>query len=106
MLYDFSSAVSSHRSSPFWAMSCIRKVSPTAPSVALGTLGLAFYRHGGDYVAIEGRSMVIGAVALGAYSVTVCQLLMCADWSALRATVAALAIWLVVAVGLKQFLIG
>ena len=46
-----------------------------APSVALGTLALAFYRHGGDYVAIEGRSMVIGAVALGAYSVTVCQLL-------------------------------
>jgi hypothetical protein len=77
-----------------------------APSVALGTLGLAFYRHGGDYVAIEGRSMVIGAVALGAYSVTVCQLLTRADWSALRATVAALAIWLVVAVGSKQFLIG
>jgi hypothetical protein len=50
--------------------------------------------------------MVIGAVALGAYSITVCQLLMRADWSALRATVAALAIWLVVAVGLKQFLIG
>lgn len=77
-----------------------------APSVALATLGLAFWKHGGDYVAIEVRSMVLGAVALAAYSAAVCQLLMRADWPALRATLAAFAIWLVVAIGLERLLIG
>jgi Protein of unknown function (DUF3147) len=77
-----------------------------APSVALATLGLAFYKHGGTYVAVEGRSMILGALALAAYSLVVCQLLMRANWSALKATVAALAVWIVVAVSLKQMLIG
>jgi hypothetical protein len=77
-----------------------------APSVALATLGLTFFKHGGDYVAIEGRSMILGSIALAAYSMVVCQLLMRADWSALKATLAALAIWVVVAAGLKQVLIG
>jgi Protein of unknown function (DUF3147) len=39
-----------------------------APSVALATLTLAFWKHGGDYVSIEGRSMILGAVALAVYS--------------------------------------
>lgn len=77
-----------------------------APSVALATLGLAFSKHGGDYVAIEGRSMILGSIALAAYSFVVCQLLIRAEWSALKATLAALAVWLVAAIGLKQFLIG
>jgi hypothetical protein len=77
-----------------------------APSVALATLGLAFWKHGGEYVAIEGRSMVLGAFALTAYSLVVCQLLMRANWSAPKATLVALAIWLAVAAGLKQVLIG
>jgi hypothetical protein len=49
---------------------------------------------------------VLGAVALAAYSAAVCQLLMRADWPALRATLAAFAIWLVVAIGLERLLIG
>ncbi|MCS3546063.1 putative membrane protein (GlpM family) [Bradyrhizobium japonicum] len=77
-----------------------------APSVALATLGLAFSKHGGDYVVIEGRSMVLGSIALAAYSCVVCQLLMRAEWSALKATLAALAVWLMAAIGLKQLLIG
>ena len=77
-----------------------------APSVALVTLALAFSKHGGDYVAIEGRSMVLGSIALAAYSCVVCQLLMRAEWSALKATLAALAVWLVAAIGLKLLLIG
>lgn len=77
-----------------------------APSVALATLGLAFWKHGGDYVAIESRSMILGAVALAAYSFVVCQLLMRAKWSALSATTGALAVWIVVAVGLKQLWLG
>jgi hypothetical protein len=75
-----------------------------APSVALATLGLAFWKHGGEYVAIEGRSMILGAFALTAYSLVVCQLR--ANWSAPKATLVALAIWLAVAAGLKQVLIG
>jgi hypothetical protein len=47
-----------------------------APSVALATLTLAFWKHGGRYVATEGRSMIIGAIALAVYSFLVCQLLM------------------------------
>jgi hypothetical protein len=77
-----------------------------APSVALATLSLPFLKHGGGYVAIEGRSMLLGALALGVYSLVVCQLLMRAHWSALKATAAALTVWIVVAVGLKQMLIG
>ena len=77
-----------------------------APSVALATLGLAFWKHDGDYVAIEARSMVLGAIAFAAYSFTVCQLLMRAGWSALRATLAAFSIWLAVAIGLERLLIG
>lgn len=77
-----------------------------APSVALATIGLAFWKHGGDYVAIEGRSMILGSIALAVYSFVVCRLLMRADWSALKATLAAFAIWLVAAAGLEQVLIG
>jgi hypothetical protein len=77
-----------------------------APSVALATLSLVFFKHGGSYVATEGRSMVLGGLALAAYSLVVCQLLMRADWSALKATAAALTVWIVVAIGLKQILIG
>jgi uncharacterized membrane protein (GlpM family) len=39
-----------------------------APSVALASLGLAFAKHGAAYAAIEGRSMMIGAIAFFAYS--------------------------------------
>jgi uncharacterized membrane protein (GlpM family) len=39
-----------------------------APSVALASLALAFSEHGSDYVAIEARSMVVGAGALFLYA--------------------------------------
>ncbi len=39
-----------------------------APSVALVTLALAYAKHGRGYVALEGRSMVLGALALLAYA--------------------------------------
>lgn len=77
-----------------------------APSVALATLSLAFFQHGGSYVATEVRSMVIGSIAVAGYSFVVCQLLMRAHWSALKAACAALGAWIVLAVGLKQILIG
>jgi len=77
-----------------------------APSIALATLTLAFWTHGRPYVSTEGRSMIIGAVALTVYSLLVCQLLMRARWSAPLATLAAVAAWLGVAIGLKQALLG
>lgn len=39
-----------------------------APSVAIATLALAYCKQGGDHVAIEGRSMLIGSAALLVYS--------------------------------------
>jgi inorganic pyrophosphatase len=77
-----------------------------APSVALATLPLAFWKDGASTVSVEGRSMIFGAVALAAYSFVVCQLLMRARWSAEAATIAALAGWLVVALGLERALPG
>ncbi|HEY3269109.1 MAG TPA: hypothetical protein VGM37_19535 [Armatimonadota bacterium] len=46
-------------------------VFAAAASVALATLGMAFAKHGGDYAAAEGRSMVLGGVALIAYTLVV-----------------------------------
>lgn len=77
-----------------------------APSVALATLTLAFWKHGGAYVSTEGRSMILGAIALGVYSVLVCQFLMRVRCSAVATTLAAIAAWLAIAVGLKQALLG
>jgi hypothetical protein len=77
-----------------------------APSVALATLTLAFWKHGRLYVAMEGRSMILGAIALAVYSVLVCQLLMRLRCSAPAATLAATVIWLGVAIGFKLALLG
>ena len=40
----------------------------SAPSLAIATLALAFFKDGSAYAAIESRSMVIGAMGLVAYS--------------------------------------
>src|SRR3954468_2453416 len=65
-----------------------------APSVALATLTLAFWKHGPEYVGTESRSMILGAVALAAYSFFVCQLMMLPRLSALVASLCASVIWL------------
>jgi hypothetical protein len=77
-----------------------------APSVALATLSLTFWKEAAGYVAIEGRSMLIGAFALALYSLVVCQLLMRARLSALLSTGAATALWLTMAIGAEALLIG
>jgi hypothetical protein len=77
-----------------------------APSVALATLGPAFWRQGGSYVAIEGRSMVLGAIALAVYAFVVCQLLARLRWSALTSTAVAAVVWFAVALGLKAAWLG
>jgi hypothetical protein len=77
-----------------------------APSIALATLMLAFHEQGADYVATESRSMIVGALALAAYSWSVCQLMMRFRWSALAATGASLAVWLILALGSLPLLRG
>jgi Protein of unknown function (DUF3147) len=77
-----------------------------APSVALATLSLALFQQGPSYVAIEARSMVLGALALGVYSFVVCQLMMRFRWSALQATALACLAWLVVALAAQHVLLG
>jgi len=77
-----------------------------APSVALATLSLALWKEGSTYASIEGRSMILGSFALALYSLVVCQLLMRFRWSALAATTTAILLWLVLAIGSKQLIIG
>ena len=76
-----------------------------APSVALATLGLTIAKHGGDYAAVEGRSLLIGAAALFAYSRLTSWLLMRPRWRCLPAALASLAVWFVVALGLWALMI-
>jgi len=75
-----------------------------APSVALATLTLAFLKQGDDYVAHEGRSMILGALAMILYSIAVCQLLVRLRWSALTATTMTLFLWGTVALGSQWLL--
>jgi uncharacterized membrane protein (GlpM family) len=72
-----------------------------APSIALATLGLAVWKQGADYVATEASTMLLGAVALSAYSLAVCELINRVRTRALIATTAALPVWFAVAFGLK-----
>jgi uncharacterized protein DUF3147 len=46
-----------------------------APSIALATILITLSQKGAPFVAVEGRSMIVGAVALAAYSWTVCVLI-------------------------------
>jgi hypothetical protein len=73
-----------------------------APSVALATLILTFLKEGNGYVSMEGRSMLLGAIALTFYSIAVSQLLMRFRWSALSAATLTLSLWLAIAFGALQ----
>src|SRR4051794_12441811 len=71
-----------------------------APSVALATLGIAFYQHGAGYASLQTRAMIAGAIALAIYSALVCHLLVRAKLRAVTATLLSLVVWFVVAFGL------
>jgi hypothetical protein len=73
-----------------------------APSVALATLGIAVALHGASYAAVQSQAMMLGAVALGLYSVVVCQLLMRFRVGATTATLVSLPVWLAFALGLHM----
>jgi hypothetical protein len=71
-----------------------------APSVALATVTLAVLKNGRAYAAVESRSMLAGAVAMGVAAWIVCQLMMRRNIHALPATLCAIAGWFAVAFGL------
>jgi hypothetical protein len=64
-----------------------------APSVALATVGLTIHSNGSHYVAIEARSMILGALCFMIYAALVCKALMCTKASALKATIALFPVW-------------
>src|ERR1700750_1267214 len=72
-----------------------------APSIALATLLITMSQKGAPFAAVEGRSMIVGAVALAAYSWTVCVLLKKFLMSSWTATVGALVVWFVGAFGIS-----
>ncbi len=71
-----------------------------APSVALATLALTIGRRGAAYAAVECRSMLIGAAALGLYAWVVCQFIARRRVQPLSATLYGLPVWFLAAFGL------
>jgi len=71
-----------------------------APSVALATLGLAIHKDGATYTALECRSMIAGAVALGIYAWAACRAMKRHRVSPAAATLYGLSIWFAGAFGL------
>ena len=72
-----------------------------APSIAVATLLITLSQKGAPFAALEGRSMIVGAFALAAYSWTVCVLLKKFLLSSWTATMAALIVWFAVALGVS-----
>lgn len=77
-----------------------------APSVALATLALTIHKQGASYAAIEGRSMILGAVAFFLCASVTSWAMVRRKWPALPVTLAALAIWLGSALLLQRIFVG
>ena len=71
-----------------------------AHSVALATLALTFHKDGHAYAALEGRSMLLRAVAMAVYAWVVAMILFRARPNTLLVTSTSLLTWFVVAFGL------
>ena len=77
-----------------------------APSIALATLLITLSQKSAAFAAIEGRSMIVGAVALAVFSWVVCVLLKKFLLTSWTATLAALVVWFAVAFGVSATLFG
>ena len=77
-----------------------------APSIALATISMTLLQSGAPFAAVEGRSMIVGALAMGTYSWIVSVLIKKLSMSSLSATIAALTVWFAVAFGLTAMLFG
>ena len=71
-----------------------------APSVALATLALTIAKKGNAYAAVEGKSMIVAAIALGLYCQTVSWVMMRFKWPSLVVTLMSMLLWFAVAFGL------
>lgn len=71
-----------------------------APSVALATLGLTMASEGMAYAGLEGRSMIVGAVAFLVYAWMVSRIMMHGRARARWLTLAGLVVWFAVAFGI------
>ena len=71
-----------------------------APSVALATLTLTYLTKGDSIAGLEGRSMVVGAIALLAYSLVTGWMLLGRRMGSMAAAATALAVWGAVAFGI------
>lgn len=76
-----------------------------APSVGLATLILTVRTKGASYAAMEGRSMLAGAIAFFVYASIVSWILMRFKPKALWVTIAAMPAWFGVAFGLWALLL-
>ncbi len=70
-----------------------------APSVAMATLGLAIVADGKLFAAVEARSMIWGAVALFLYATVAMRLMRKYKMGAASASISALTIWTICAIG-------
>lgn len=71
-----------------------------APSVALATLILTIHREGTNYAAIEGRSMIVGAIAFCCYAYAVSLVTMRWKLPGAFTAGALIVMWLGIALGL------
>jgi hypothetical protein len=77
-----------------------------APSIALATVGLTIEQSGKTYAAIEGRSMMLGAIAFFVYAWNLSWVLKRYRPSALTAAVALMPIWFAMSFGLWFLIAG
>jgi hypothetical protein len=70
-----------------------------APSVAMATLGLAIVADGKLFAAVEARSMISGAVAPFLYATVAMRLMRKYKMGAASASISALTIWTICAMG-------
>jgi hypothetical protein len=71
-----------------------------APSVALATIGLTVSKYGTEYVALEARSMMIGAAGFLAYAWLSCWALLHREARSPVITSLLLPIWFIVSFGI------
>lgn len=70
-----------------------------SPAIALATLGLNFALHGPSYVGTEGRSMLLGALAMLVYSLLTGWLVLRERLPSLVVALGCWGVWLAVAFG-------
>ncbi len=70
-----------------------------APSVAIATLSLTVSKRGVDYASVEGRSMLLGAIAFFMYASIVSRLLIRKHLPVLPVTMVSMLLWFSCAYG-------